>query len=51
MTDRAVHFFREHNTEADFFAGNGVKGREEEWSDTADVTRSEVASIGKKVCT
>ena len=33
----ATHTFREHNKEADSWAGTGVKGREEEWVDTANV--------------
>ena len=31
MADWAVDMFREHNREADAWAGKGVKGREEEW--------------------
>ena len=43
VADWAVHIFREYNREADAWAGKGVKGREEEWVDTAEVIWSEVA--------
>ena len=42
MADWAVHIFREHNREADAWAGNGVIiSREEEWIDTANMLWSE----------
>ena len=37
VADRAVHIFREHNREADTWAGKGVNGREEEWIGSASV--------------
>ena len=45
VADWAVHIFREHNKEADFWAGKGVKGREEEWTYIANVVWSEVTSL------
>ena len=45
VADWAVHIFREHNEEADFWAGKGVKGREEELSDIADVIWSGDAGL------
>ena len=45
VADWAVHIFREHNKEADLWAGKGVKGSEEEWVDTANVVWSEVTSL------
>ena len=45
MADWAVHIFREHNKEADFRAGKGVKGRKEDWTDTANVVWSEVTGL------
>ena len=41
----ATHIFREHKKEADSWAGKGVKGRDEEWADTANVARSEVSGL------
>ena len=45
VADWAVHVFREHNKEDDFWAGKGVKGREEEWTDTAKVIWSDVTGF------
>ena len=45
VADWALHIFREHNKEADFWAGKGVKGSAEEWIDTADVIWSGVAGL------
>ena len=45
VADWAVHIFREHHKEADFWAWKGVKGREEEWTDTAKVIWSEVTGL------
>ena len=45
VADWAVHIFREHNKEADIWAGKGVKGREEEWTDAANVVLSEVTDL------
>ena len=45
VADWAVHILREHNNEADSCAGEGVKGREDEWVDTANVVRSEVTPV------
>ena len=41
----ATLFFREHNKEADLWAAKGVKGREDEWVDTARVVRSDVTGL------
>ena len=43
--DWAAHICREHNEEADIWAGKGARGREEEWVDTTEVVRSEVAGL------
>ena len=45
VADWAVHIFRGHNKEADLWAGKGVKGREEERVDTANVVWSEVTHL------
>ena len=37
VADWAIHIFRVHSKEADSWAVNGVKSREEEWVDTANV--------------
>ena len=42
---QAIHIFREHNKEADSWARKGVKGREEEWVDTANVVWSEFVGL------
>ena len=41
-TDWVTHIFREHNQEADFWAGKGAQGRAEEWVDTTRITWREV---------
>ena len=38
--DWATRIFREHNKEYDLWAAKGVKGREDEWVDTAQVVWS-----------
>ena len=43
--DAWPHIFREHNTEADLWAGKGVKGQEDEWTDTVNVVWSEVTGL------
>ena len=45
VADGAVHAFREHHIEADLWAAKGVKGREDEWVDTAHVVWSEVTGL------
>ena len=40
MADWAVHTCRQRHKEADSWAGTGVKGRDEEWVDTANVVWS-----------
>ena len=45
VADWAVHIFREHNQEADIWAGKGVKGSEEEWTDIANIIWSEVTGL------
>ena len=45
MADWAVHISREHYKEADLWAGRGVKGREAEWVDTANVVWYEVTGL------
>ena len=45
VADWATHIFREHNTEADLWAGKGVKGQEDEWTDTVNVVWSEVMGL------
>ena len=44
-TGRVTHTFREHNKEADLWAGNGARGRAEEWVDTARTSWHEVLGI------
>ena len=44
-TDRVTHTFREHNNEADLWAGKGAQGRAEEWVDTTRITRREVTGV------
>ena len=43
--DWAVHVFREHNTEADLWAGYGAKGREAEWIHDSVIDWAEVTGI------
>ena len=43
--DRAVHVFREQNTEADRWAGYGAKGREAEWVHDSVIDWAEVTGI------
>ena len=40
--DWVTHTLREHNKEADFWAGKGTKGRAEEWVDTTLIAWQEV---------
>ena len=44
-TDWVTHTFREHNKEADFWAGKGARERSEEWVDTAHMTWRDVLGI------
>ena len=44
-TDWVTHTFREHNKEADLWAGKGARGRAEECVDTARITWREVLGI------
>ena len=43
--DWATHIFREHNKEADRWAGYGAKGREDEWVYDSIIDWSEVSGI------
>ena len=43
--DCAVHIIREHNKEADAWAGKGARGREEEWVDGRDFVWSDVTAV------
>ena len=45
VADWVLHIFREHNKKPDSWAGKGVKGREEEWVDNANVVWSEVTGL------
>ena len=44
-TDWVTHTFREHNKEADLWAGKGAKGRAEEWVDTTRIAWQEVTGV------
>ena len=45
IADCVTHTFREHNKEADLWAGKGARGRAEEWVDTVRITWREVTGI------
>ena len=44
-TDWVTHPFREHNKDADLWAGKGAKGRAEEWVDTTRIAWQEVTGV------
>ena len=45
VDDWAIHTFREHNEEADAWAGREVGGRTEGWEDDSKVTWFEVIGL------
>ena len=44
-TDWVTHTFREHNEDADLWAGKGAQERAEEWVDTTRITWREVTGV------
>ena len=44
-TEWATHTFREHNNDADLWAGKGAKGRVEEWVDTTRFAWTKVTCL------